>query len=133
MLATNNTCLIMFDFFSFLWVGGIESISRIAMLHVVGSDGLCMLVAGLLGAFIAAFILRRTHRGPGLNIRELMYGRIKLMTTLCPAWAHTHQQCASGTTKTSSDLAHKTVDELHKVSRTCIDDHQSKSEDLESF
>ena len=42
----------------------------------------CILVSGLLDAFVIAFKLRRTNRGIGLNHRELMCGRIKLMTAL---------------------------------------------------
>ena len=51
----------------------------------VRSDRLCILVAGL-----------RTNRGAGLHFRELMYGRIKMMTALCPAWAHTYQTMCLG-------------------------------------
>ena len=36
--------------------------------------------------FVMAFNLRRTHQGPGLNFEELTYGRIKMMTALCPTW-----------------------------------------------
>ena len=49
-----------------LWPGAIESISRTAIFNdlqfkvAVRSDGLCILVAGLLDAFVAAFNLRRT-------------------------------------------------------------------------
>ena len=52
--------------------------------------GSAFLVAGLLDAFVTAFNLRRTNRGPGLNFKELM------MTTLCPAWAHTYQATCLG-------------------------------------
>ena len=57
----------------------------------VRSSRHCILVAGLLDAFVTVYNLQRTNRGPGLNFRELMYGRIKMMTALCPAWAHTYQ------------------------------------------
>ena len=43
------------------------------------SDRLCILVSGLLGAFVTAFKLRRTHRGLGLNSRELMRGRMEMV------------------------------------------------------
>ena len=55
------------------------------------SDRLCILVAGLLDAFVTANKLQRTNRGPGPLFRELVYGRIKMMTALCLAWAHTYQ------------------------------------------
>ena len=35
--------------------------------------------------------LRRTNRGPGLNFKELIHGRIKMMTALCLAKAYTYQ------------------------------------------
>ena len=57
----------------------------------VGSDRLCILVAGPFDAFITAKNLRRIIRGPSLNFTELMYGRVKMMTALCPAWAHSYQ------------------------------------------
>ena len=40
--------------------------------------------------------MRRTHRGPCLKFKELMYGRIKMMSALCPAWAHTYQTICLG-------------------------------------
>ena len=43
----------------------------------VRSDRLCILVAGLLDAFVTAYNLQRTNRGSGPNFKELMYGRIK--------------------------------------------------------
>ena len=43
------------------------------------SDKLCMLVSGLLDAFVTALKLRRTHRGLGLNSRELMRGRMEMV------------------------------------------------------
>ena len=57
----------------------------------VRSDRLCILVAGLLDAFVTAYKLQRTNRGPGLLFRELVYGRIKMRTALCLAWARTYQ------------------------------------------
>ena len=56
----------------------------------------CILVTGLLDAFATAFNLRRTHRGPCLKFKELTYGRIKMMSALCPAWAHTYQTICLG-------------------------------------
>ena len=53
------------------------------------SDRLCILVSGLLNAFVTEFNLRRPHQGHGLDVHELMHGRIK-MTALCSAWAHTY-------------------------------------------
>ena len=48
----------------------------------VRSDRLCILVAGLLDAFVTAYKLQRTNRGPGLLFRELVYGRIRMRTAL---------------------------------------------------
>ena len=62
----------------------------------VRSDRLCILVAGLLDVFVTASNLQRTNRGAGLHFRELMCGRIKMMTALCPAWAHTYQTMCFG-------------------------------------
>ena len=66
-----------------LWPGANECISPTAILNdllfkiVVRSDRLCILVSGLLDACVTAFNLRRTHRGIGLNFKELVHGRIK--------------------------------------------------------
>ena len=65
----------------------VQLLSQIA----VRSDRLCILVAGLLDAFVAAYNLQRTNRGPGPLFRELVCRRIKMMTALCFAWAHTYQ------------------------------------------
>ena len=54
------------------------------------SDRLCILVSGLLDAFVTTFNVRRTHRDLGLNFRDLMRGRIKMMTAQCRAWLHTY-------------------------------------------
>ena len=61
----------------------------------VRSDWLCIHVAVLHDAFVTAYTLQ-TNRGPGLNFKELMYGVIKMMTALCPAWAHTYQTMSLG-------------------------------------
>ena len=53
------------------------------------ATGFASLLPGFLTRFVTAYNLQRTNPCPGLNFRELMYGRIKLMTALCPAWAHT--------------------------------------------
>ena len=85
-----------------LWPGTGECISPTAIFNdllfkiSVRSDRLCMLVAGQLNAFFTAYNLRRTNRGPGLKFKELMYGRIKMMTALCPASAHTYQTMCLG-------------------------------------
>ena len=51
-------------------------------------------MAGLLDAFVTAYKLQRTNRGPGPLFRELVYGRIKMRTALCLAWARTyHTMC----------------------------------------
>ena len=92
-----NTCPVLFEHPSSLWPGTMDSISRGAILNdllfkiTVRSDRLCILVSGLLDAFVAACNLQRTHCHRGLSFRELMYGRSKMMTALCRAWAHTYQ------------------------------------------
>ena len=48
------------------------------------------------------------------------------------AWGCDIQGHAHKCVELCCELAHKTVDELHKVSRICIDDQQLKPEDLES-
>ena len=53
-------------------------------------DRPCILVSGLLDAFVTAFNLRRTNHCIGLNFKELMCGRIETMTAQCLAWAHTY-------------------------------------------
>ena len=74
------------DHFRSLWPGTGECISPTAIVHdllfkiAVGSDRLCILVSGLLDAFVTAFNLRRTHWGLGLNNKELLNGRIEMMT-----------------------------------------------------
>ena len=60
------------------------------------SDRLCVIVSGFLDAFVTAFNLRRTQRGLGLIFKELMYHRIKMMTALRPALAHTFQTVCLG-------------------------------------
>ena len=97
-----NRCPSLFDSLCSLWLGTSECISPTAIYNdhlfniVVRSDRFCILVAGLLDAFVTAYNLEKTNRGPGLNFRELMYGRITMMTALCPAWAHTYQTLCLG-------------------------------------
>ena len=92
-----NRCPALFESLCSLWPGTGECISPTAIFNevlfqiAVRSNRLCMLVAGLLDAFVTANNLQRTSRGPGLLFHELMCGRIKMMTALCPAWAHTYQ------------------------------------------
>ena len=62
----------------------------------VRGDRICIMVAGLLDAFVTSYNLQRTNRGPGLNFKELKYGRIKRMTPLCPARAHTYETMCLG-------------------------------------
>ena len=71
---------LLFDHINSLWQGTNEWISPTA----------------IFSAFVTAFNLRRTHRGLDLNFKEIMYGRIKMMTALCPAWAHTYQTMCLG-------------------------------------
>ena len=104
-----NSCPILFDHFGSLWRGTIEGISRAAIFNglpfnnAVRSERLCIFVSGLLDGCGTAFNLRRTHRGLGLNIKELMYGRINMMTALGLAWAHT-TKCAWVSPRSNSVL-----------------------------
>ena len=97
-----NRCHTLFDYIRSIWPGSGECISPAAIFNdlrfkiAVQSDRLCILVAGLVGASGTAFNLRKTNRGPGLNFKELMYGRLKMMTALCLAWAHTYQTMSLG-------------------------------------
>ena len=73
----------LFESLCSLWPGTGECIPPTAIFTdllfkiAVRSDRLCILVAGLLDAFVTAYNLRRTNRGVGLNFKELRYGRIK--------------------------------------------------------
>ena len=62
----------------------------------VRSSRLCILVSGLLGASVTTFNLYRKCRKGDLCFSELMHGRMKLMTAVCPAWAHTYQSMCLG-------------------------------------
>ena len=79
------------------WPGTGECISPTAVLTspsfnvAVQSDRLCILVAGILDAFVTLYNLQKTNRGPRFNFREPLHGRIKMMAALCLAWAHVHQ------------------------------------------
>ena len=81
----------LFDSLCSLWPGTSACISPSAFFDellfkiAVRSHRLCILVADLFDAFVTACNLQRTNRGPGLNLRELIYGRINMMTALCPA------------------------------------------------
>ena len=96
-----SRCPTLFDYFLALWPCTGACISPVAIFRgllfkiAVRSERHCTLVAVFLDAFFTAFNFRRTHRGPGLNFKEFTYGRIKMMTALCPAWAHTPtRRCA---------------------------------------
>ena len=89
-----NCCPTLFDHLNSLLPCTSECISPTAIINdllfkiAVRSDRLCILVSGLLEAFVAvAFNWRRSNRGLGINIRELSYGRVKMMAVLCLAWA----------------------------------------------
>ena len=92
----------LFESLCSLWPGTGECISPTAIFNeplfkiAVRSDRLCILAAGLLDAFVTAKILQRNNRGSGLNFKELVYGRVKMMTASCPAWAHTYQTMCLG-------------------------------------
>ena len=96
-----NQCHTLFESLCALWPGTGEMhfpycyLQRAAIQNC-RSDWLCILVGGLLDAFVTAYDLQRTNRGTGLNFEELMYRRVKMMTPLCPAWAHTHQHDVLG-------------------------------------
>ena len=97
-----NRCPTLFESLCSLWPGTGECISPTAIFNdllfkiAFRSDRLCILVAGLLSAFVTAYNVRRTNRSPDLDFKELMYGRIKMMTALCPTWAHTYQTMCLG-------------------------------------
>ena len=59
-------------------------------------ERLCILVARLLDAFVTVFNLLKTNHGILLNFRELIDGRVKMKTALCPAGAHTYQSMCLG-------------------------------------
>ena len=71
----------------------------------VRSDRFCKVGAGLFDAFDTAYNLQRTNLGQGLRFREVMHGRIKMMTALCPAWALIPiRRCASNFILNNLDL-----------------------------
>ena len=82
-LRNKKCCPTLLDHLNPLWPGANECISPTAILNdllfkiVVRSDMLCILVSGLLESCVTPFNLRRTHRGIGINFKELMYGKIK--------------------------------------------------------
>ena len=75
--------------------GGVEdvterpaSVFHLRLSAAVRSGMRCILVSGLMDAFVTAFNVRRTNRGIGLNLKKKkkrMYGRIYTMAALCPA------------------------------------------------
>ena len=97
-----NECPTLFRSLLAIWSGTTECISPTVVLsHLLfktatQSDRLCILVSGLVDNFVTAFNLRRTRQAHRLRFHELMYGRIKMMTALCPEWAHTHQTMRLG-------------------------------------
>ena len=97
-----NRCPTLFESQCSLLLGSAECTSPTTILNdllsktAVRSDRLCILVAGQVDAFVTALNLRRTIRVPGLNFKELTNGRIKMITALCPAWAHTYQTTCLG-------------------------------------
>ena len=85
-----------------IWPGTGESISPSAIFNgflfkvAIRSDRLCTLVSCSKHAFVTAFHLQRTLQGHGLKFQELMNGRIKMMTAMWLAWAHTYQTMCLG-------------------------------------
>ena len=85
-----NCCPILSNHLNSPWPVTKECISPKAIFNdflfkiAVRVDRLCILVSHLLDALVTAFNLRRTHRGLGLNIKEPMFGRTKMMTALHP-------------------------------------------------
>ena len=69
-----------------IWPGIRECISSTALFNdflfkiAIRSDKLSILVSGLFDAFVTACYMRRTHQDHGLNFRELMCGRIEMMS-----------------------------------------------------
>ena len=95
-LRHHNDCPVLFDHLNSLWPGTGECISPTAILHdlsqiAVRSDRLCILLSGLVDAFVTAFNVWSSNRASHLNLKELMYGSIKMMTAQWSAWAHTYQ------------------------------------------
>ena len=96
-LRHNNQCPTLLRSLFAIWLGTGDCIFPTAIFNdmlfniAVRNDRLCTLVSGLFDAFVTVFNLWRTHQDHGLNFRALMYGRIKMMTALFPAWAHTYQ------------------------------------------
>ena len=62
----------------------------------VRSSRLRILVSGLPDAFVTTFNFYRKCPKGDLCFSELMHGRTKLMTAVCPAWAHTYQSVCLG-------------------------------------
>ena len=95
-------CPALFESLRSLWLGTSECIAPTAMFNellfkvAVRSDRSCILVAGLFNAFVTAHSLQGTNRGPGIDFHEFMHGTIKMITALCPAWAHTYQTMCLG-------------------------------------
>ena len=79
-------------------------------------ERLCFLVAKLLDAFVAAFNLQRVDQGFHFRFREVMCGRVKMMTALCPAWANTCQSTCLGY---NSDQLRRGNFRLPELARTC--------------
>ena len=96
-LQNYNRCPTLYESLCSLWLGTGDWIPPKAIFDdilvkiAVRSDRLCILVAGLLDASVTAVKLRSTHRGLGLNYKELMFGRTQMMTALCPAWANSNE------------------------------------------
>ena len=114
-----NTCPALFDHFNPFWLGVAERIgctdifTDLLFRIAVRSERLCILVAGLLDTFVTAFNLQRTHHGIRLNVREPMYGKVKMTIALCPAWAY--QSKCLATIQTSSDLELPSADALKEI------------------
>ena len=57
---------------------------------------LCILGTGLIDAFVNVSNKHGPYQNNELCFRELMHGRIKMMTRVCSAWSRTHQSLSLG-------------------------------------
>ena len=92
-----NQCPTLFRSLLAIWPGTGDCISPTAIFNdllfkiAVRSEQAVHSRVWFIRCLVTAFNLQRTHQVRGLTFRELMHGRLKMMTALCPAWAHTYQ------------------------------------------
>ena len=97
-----NACPVRLNHLNSLWPAVAESMGRTAiftdLLFKIAARGerLCILVAGLLDICDCLQSAKGRTMASLLNFRELIYGRVKMKTALCPAGAHTYQSMCLG-------------------------------------